>query len=119
MGRIEQFLEVVQDGASLASTHQDDALLRGLVLHIVCADGVVDDSEVSVLLRVFPGHDEDEVRAIAQKHTPLDPSLLASRFTDVVDRARLMELADALAAADGRVVGKELGALIELQAALS
>ena len=65
MSRIDDFIAVVRDGGELSGTHAKDTLLRQLVVHIACRDGVIDPAEASVLERVFPGVDraalEDEI----------------------------------------------------------
>ena len=119
MGRIDDFIAVIRDGTELSGNHVRDGLLRRLVVHMACRDGVIEKEEASALARVFPGLDREtlEGRVAALSEEPLDMDQLVAAFEEA-DRPKLLELAQHVARVDDALVGKELGALLALRNAV-
>ncbi len=116
MSRIDDFIAAIRDRHTLTGSHIRDGLIRRLVVYMACRDGVIEPEEAEALAHVFPGLDRGAVhQGLSELAEPaLDLERLVQAFT-LEERPKLLELAQLVARVDERLVGTELGALLELR----
>jgi uncharacterized tellurite resistance protein B-like protein len=107
MSRIAQYRAILnkQHTQPLAGTHAADPLLRSLLVHVAFADGQVDEREFERLRQIIPGR---ELGALlgwvdTESRTDMDLPGLLRAFPFPSDRRALLDLAELMAAANGRI----------------
>lgn len=105
MERIAEFEAIVRGtrNTPLAGSHEVDALLRSVLVHVAYADGIVVEAEFDRLAGLFPGQSAGEVFAWVTEEAarPMDFDALLAAFPDDASRRGLVRLAHAMAMADG------------------
>ena len=107
MNRIAQYASILrrQHTSPLAGSDPADPLLRSMLVHVAFADGQVDESEFEMLQQLVPGKELGEllVWVDVESKRDMDVDYLMGAFTLPSDRRALLELAELMAAVDGRI----------------
>ncbi len=122
MTRVDSFLDVVRnpDGPSLQGTSPHDDAIRALLVHLIYADGVVADEELTLGLRLLPDLSPREAAAELRRirSEPVDVDALLAAVPDPADRRKLIQFAQHVATTDGDYADGEHEAIVALRASV-
>lgn len=122
MARADEYLSLLDDVAAPPpdGDHPADAALKSILVHLACADGVVQEEEFEFFERVLPGMDAAEILAwVAESAAEdLDFDDIADCLHDDDERQGALRFAARLAWADKVLETHEKVFLMRLNAAM-